>query len=535
VLLALLSQPAAACGGFACDQLVPVLQSAERIVFGLHEDTGEVEMHVQITYEGEASAFAWVVPVPAAPEVFLTSGALFNQLAVRTAPTFQLLRREEGSCRDRLSLSFGSEHSINSGEFGAPMSAGGGVVVEAEAQVGPYDTVTLQATSVQALLGWLADNDYALPPGSDGVIAPYVADGAHFLALKLAKDKDTGDLAPLALRYRASKPMVPVQLTSVSATPDMRMEVYAFADTRVVPESYLHVRINDAAVDWWGFGQNYPDVITEAADEAGGHAFATDYYGEVDLVGDLILEDRFDEAALRASADPIEWVERLRSALPVFPPELALVLEDQLGLEPGQGVGFWNCPPCGDPAAFVGTADEATDDLLEQVIGPVRQAQVLLDTFPRLSRMTSSLDAVEMTVDPVFVANPDMAEPFVANLRQAELVYECGNGRDDFHVPRRLVLKDGREIELPSEQWFSRNGTTELEYIEELGDQKAQIIEQTGATGQPRIIADYTEDLFELVRLHNALVGCGCDSGGASGPGALVGLLGLVVLRRRRA
>ena len=43
-----------------------------------------------------------------------------------------------------------------------------------------------------------------------------------------------------------------------------------------------HVQINEAAIDWLNRGSNYSDVVSQAADEAGGRAFATDYAGSVD-------------------------------------------------------------------------------------------------------------------------------------------------------------------------------------------------------------------------------------------------------------
>ena len=78
-LLLLMTTPADACGGFFCDNAQPVLQNAERIVFGI-EDGGNVEMHVQIAYEGPSEDFAWIVPTPAEPELFVTTSALFTQL-----------------------------------------------------------------------------------------------------------------------------------------------------------------------------------------------------------------------------------------------------------------------------------------------------------------------------------------------------------------------------------------------------------------------------------------------------------------------
>ncbi|MCC7540802.1 MAG: DUF2330 domain-containing protein, partial [Deltaproteobacteria bacterium] len=68
VASALLAAPerAAACGGFFCGRQ-PVDQQAERIVFAMNPN-GSVDMIVQITYQGTAADFAWVLPLGAVPE-----------------------------------------------------------------------------------------------------------------------------------------------------------------------------------------------------------------------------------------------------------------------------------------------------------------------------------------------------------------------------------------------------------------------------------------------------------------------------------
>ncbi|MFT6377779.1 MAG: hypothetical protein ACJARS_004442, partial [bacterium] len=80
---------ASACGGFFCSQ-VDVDQIGEQIVFGVDPGTGTVETHVQVAYQGSAEDFAWVVPVPEVPELFLSTDMLFQQLRQRTRPQFRV-------------------------------------------------------------------------------------------------------------------------------------------------------------------------------------------------------------------------------------------------------------------------------------------------------------------------------------------------------------------------------------------------------------------------------------------------------------
>jgi hypothetical protein len=359
------------------------------------------------------------------------------------------------------------------------------------------------------------------------------------VALKLQKGNDVGDLAPLMLTFAAEKATVPVQLTSVAATPDMRMEAYLLSDGRGVPTSYLHVHINEAAIDWWTQGSNYSDVITQAADEAGGHAFATDYYGSTDLFAGLLFDPaRFDESDLRAARNSQEWLSMLPQMLVTSSTELFEVLEDQVAtVGEGNGQTAWLCPDCIDRDASF-DAGLATTDLMARVVEPMAHAQELVDGHPNLARLTSSLDAVEMTVDPVFAVNDDMADTEVALAHAANLVYECGGGKVRSKAPRRLELADGRIIDLPSERWMEENGRTDFEFISGLGETTAIRIEQMNETGDPVVLFDDMANQQNLADEHNAwvrsLLGCGCNGGAAgAGVGLWMSALALLVARRR--
>lgn len=516
-LSALLASPAAhACGGFFCNQAQPVVQNAERIAFGI-DARGFTDAHVQIFYEGPADEFAWVVPVPSNPDVFISSDALFNTLAVQLAPTFQLITREEGKCRDGgINLKFTQEYALAASDAGGTTMENGIDVIQ-QGQVGPYDMVVIQADSEDELLDWLVDNGYDLPPGVEPLLAPYVAEDAHFLALKLQKDKDTGDIAPIGFRYEGDTPAVPIQLTSVAAADDMRLEAYVFASHRVVPQSYLHVQINEAAINWWNGGQNYADVITQAANEAGGHAFATDFAGSPDFLrGTLYDADRFDADAIRTTTN----AGQAQSVV--------------FGQGWPQSAQLTNALEACDVVPY--DAELCADILEVGVLEPLMAAESLLE-HAWVSRMTSSLDAAEMTVDPVFVRNPDMGT--VSNQHVAEFVYDCNGGKRRDKAMRRLDLADGRSILIPSEKWMEKNESTPFRFIKDLTGINAAVIEATGANGQPDVVQDHTDTLWDQMNDHNAMVedltGCGgCSSNGSTGGLWLAGVAAVAIRRRRQ-
>src|SRR5258708_1218223 len=97
LLLALLlaswaaARPASACGGTFCDtgpRAMPVDQKGENVLFVVSQ--GQVEAHIQIQYKGDAARFAWVLPLPAIPEIEVGSEALFQNLLAATVPRFSV-------------------------------------------------------------------------------------------------------------------------------------------------------------------------------------------------------------------------------------------------------------------------------------------------------------------------------------------------------------------------------------------------------------------------------------------------------------
>jgi hypothetical protein len=538
ILLAL-PAPALACGAFFCSRGVPMDQSAERIVFAM--DEGTVETHVQISYQGEATRFAWIVPVPGVPDVGLSSGALFDAIDRWSRPRFTLRFEREGDCEDVADTGGGLGGGSNGATNGGGSNGGGGggptpVDVLAAGTTGPYDWTVVAAKDETSLRAWLADPDgdpstldaYDVPPGTSERLAAYLAEGSHFIAFRLAPDATTGDIAPVKLSWPGDHATVPLVLTGLAATPDLRLQVHVLGDHRAVPLNYLHVRIDEAAIDWLGGGSNYPDVVTRAADEAGGHAFATDAFRRVP--DDLI--DAPSEAEMRALGgidDPFAFFDEL-ARLRIPGDDLTLAIFRAWLPMPRdvreRGVderSFYNCLRCyvdpSRPVAFrpVGFAR----DLDERVAAPMRAAAALLDGARYDTRLTSSVSPEEMTVDPRFGFNPSMDGEKVDPHHVATAVVDCGWGWRD-RPPRRLELADGTVIPVPQ---TLRSSAGYLPWITSLGLPAARVIERTSEDGAPEPIADHADaiaaKLAELAVTEDTDAGGGdTDDGTTSGDDA---------------
>jgi hypothetical protein len=559
-LLSLFGAPEAlACGGFFC-QTVPVNQSAERIVFAVDEGAGETEMHVQVSYSGSAAEFAWIVPVSGTPKLKLTTDALFTALAAQTQPRFYLNYTDDGSCVYAQDSSWAVTDAAFDGALSdsgsvAGLDSGGGpqVNVIAEQRVGPYDTVTLQADTAEVLVTWLRENNYLIPESLTPALAPYVAGGQTFVALRLANDQAFGALPPLALKYPGTTPAIPIQLTAVAAEPDMRLEVFILGKHRYVPENYLHVEINEARVNWLDGGENYPAVVTAAADEAGGRAFATDHFGDTNALSSAIYPVDYDLGSLRDITDPSRYMSRLMGlGVGRNDPALLPILREFIPMPPAvadQGYAetdFYNALAGGWAEWELPDVDGAalTAAIEARYLQPREDAQALVNRYDNLTRLTSSLSAAEMTLDPTFVANPDLTEA-VPSQRAATLRVDCAGG-EYVASPRRIILADGREIALPPIDQFGAGDDDALFGSDALGPAAARI-EITGPSGAPTLVSDNETEIDEDIEQHNEEVAAatpdpeapaeagacgGCD--GSAGAGWF-GLAPLLLLRRRGA
>jgi MYXO-CTERM domain-containing protein len=537
------SADALACGGFFC-QAVPVDQAAERIVFAVDEVERKVEVHVQISYEGAAEEFAWVVPVAANPELFASVDDLFSRLSPLTMPTWNLAFETEGTCKSSGGRGFGrNEVFMADSDDAAPMEDGSSVTVAQQTSVGPYDVVVLQATDSAELITWLQEHDYALPAELAPKLEPYVAGGSYFVALRLQKGNDAGDLVPLGMRYTGVEASIPLQLTAVAATPDMRLQPFVFARHRAVPVNYLHVQVNELAVDWLSGGANYPDVITAAADEAGGQAFATDFSGPTaPMRGTMWTPGMYrpDEMRRLTNASEVLNAMQFEAQIPVSQgtaPIISRFLEMPAGLA-ADGVTelqFFSCVDCWVDGRSLALDGSALADALEaEWIPAMENAEHLFTDFAVLTRLTSSISAEEMTIDPIFAFNPDLPE--VSNQHQATLVTMCSGSHTFEQAPRRLVLADGRELMFPASYANFGSDFSFDDWLGDVGAYKAEVVEQLGRTGAPLVMNDHRSTINEALEVHNtsfwAGQGCGCSTGGAGGAWALLGALALV--RRRR-
>ena len=527
---------ALACGGLFCNATQPVNQSAERILFA--PQGTKMHMHVRISYAGPPTEFGWLVPVPPDVETELSSEQLFQALDQQTGPLFTLQQQLDERCADaRFGPPQAGNVADNDGGGGGPAPAPEVQVISREA-IGPYDRVILDADNVQALRAWLDENGFAIPEQVDATLTPYLEMGNVFVALKLLPGTDSGDIQPLHLSFTSETAAIPILPTRVAAEPDMGVIVHYLAGDRAIPKNYAHVHINEAAIDWPNFGQNYADVVSAAADEtAGGKAWVTDYAGPSDLIPGLIpVMPAEAVAAVREAAVLQDVVNVLNLQDADIQRLLAAYFTIPEGTTPAQ---FFSCFGCFGEIDLTQAVDgQALAAELEAEINTPREALAeLFADHDTLTRLYTTMSPAEMDQDPIFATNPDLAP--VDRQRTAIWHIVCD---DDGARNESLSY-----VETPSGLRFTLDENGQVpdaiarqagETVRGAGVPAARLIEQMFEQGQPQVISDRTQALRARYGDAEKDGGCDCDaSAGGSPTGlslALLGLLGLGVVRRRR-
>jgi hypothetical protein len=276
--LALSGSSAQACGGFFCGRQ-PVDQTAERILFEVGPDS--VTMSTQISYNGDAADFAWVLPLGAVPDVKslgVFSQKALNALDSNTGPTFT--QPHDSACYPQYLNDSGGVTASASGPGEAPA-----VTVYARAEVGPYDVAVVGSDDPTQLVAWLRDAGYRITPAMVPYVEQYTAEGMKFLALKLQQSKGVQDLKPFRFTLPGTAPSIPLRMTALAAEPEMSIVVFVLADQRYEGKNWQNVAIADDQIRFNPFSYSYPvqtnwsGLVARAVDDAGGQGWVTELAG----------------------------------------------------------------------------------------------------------------------------------------------------------------------------------------------------------------------------------------------------------------
>ncbi|MBM3269342.1 MAG: DUF2330 domain-containing protein [Candidatus Sericytochromatia bacterium] len=539
-----LAAPAAlACGGFFCRN-VPVDQAGEKIVFGVDHDNGDVFAIIQIQYAGKAEDFSWVIPLPATPSVGVSSDEVFRRLGPPTIPQFRLNYKTEGTCKtDGPMFAFGDAGGATRAAAPQAESAvdNAGVTVISREKVGPFDASVLLPSDPKALEEWLKKEGYRIPDSFGELSKTYIQQKFYFVALKLLKDKETGDLQPVVVKFKEKYPCVPVRLTAIAAQENMPIIMWVFARSRAIPKNYYHVALNEALIDWvgasprWAMGApirgggtgqpapNYDAVVTQSMAEAGGNGFVTELATSSSVVK-ASLTHNYDPDKLKGLTDPAAFMREvanqayprggvmqnlMRKYLPL-PADLATRGTDEMT--------WWNSLFFGSnqfrttPADFAAfDAAKFAEDIRTTFVKPIDEAADLIGRLPYLTRMYTTMTVAAMGAkDPLFAFNSKLGD--VSNVHTADAAILCNPDVYEHEAPYRITLANGHSFVIEPDKQDRRYKPLPL------GSMPAAFrIEQLAEEAPSELIADNGPKIDEVLKKLpipksvSAGPGCACN------------------------
>lgn len=274
---------ASACGGLFCGRS-PVDQNAERIIFVINEDE-TTDMIVQITYQGVAEDFAWILPVADVPQNRTTFPQLaINALTTATDPSFVL----DPECQANVPVFEAAPDSDPQDDGG-----NGGVDVIVREEVGPFELVVLQSDDADETADWLRTNQFRISEVMDQYVKLYTDEGMLFMALRLLADKETSDIEPIRFTLPGTSPGIPLRLTTVAAEPEMGVLAFIFGDMRYGPANADELEIDPADLRWdpWSFGNNtnWTALVARAVDRVGGRGWVAEVAGSTQDLREQVM------------------------------------------------------------------------------------------------------------------------------------------------------------------------------------------------------------------------------------------------------
>jgi hypothetical protein len=281
-VLTLNAERAQACGGFFCSS-TPVDQNAERVVFKIRGD-GRTDMIVQISYQGAAEDFAWLLPLAEPPKEEDLATFPLRALTALDAQTGVVV--SGGFCGPLSSFPASAPGASNAERDDADHS----VDVYVRTQVGNYDVAVIGSKDAQATADWLKENDFRISEAMLGFVELYTAEGMKFLALKLLPDKSANDITPFKLTLAGESPSIPLRLSAIAAEPEMGIVVWVFGKTRYEPGNANELSIDnkDLRLDQ-NYQSNWMTLVARAVDQAQGRGFVVENAGAVSNLQSLLM------------------------------------------------------------------------------------------------------------------------------------------------------------------------------------------------------------------------------------------------------
>jgi hypothetical protein len=259
----------------------------------------------------------------------------------------------------------------------------------------------------------------------------------------------------------------------------MGVRTFFLGDDRVYPSNYAHVLLNPVRIDWLNSAQNYNTVVSRAVDSPGsdGHGFVTEYAGYSSVANAFQVYSPSWNAAPFRTAPAAQVVDLLNQQGLLYcdqyqyscsfnHPLILPLLEQYLPLPTGADPSAYGCLSCDADAGSTCYGCESVqidtshwdgnafaDALQSRVIDPGLHAQELLQKWPYLTRLFTTISPEEMSLDPTFQARPERDYQVVSNMyATAGTLRTTCCGQQAMTVPDPVATAS-RQVALPGGAW----------------------------------------------------------------------------------
>ena len=220
--------PVRACGGGLVTMAGQVAGDAQRIFISVHG--GMTDVITEVGVPNTAADYGVLIPLPARPTLD-PNPADMSELARLYAQTAPSISHAAASGDEGVACACGgASKASNAG-------SGGRAQVGEPVAIGPVVAVVLDATSGDAVNGWLTDNNFAIPADGQSIVAAYSGAGRYFIALRRSDSAATG--AGTAVGVHFSVPgdarVLPLGFARLGAAPTVAFTLLLAGDATVGP------------------------------------------------------------------------------------------------------------------------------------------------------------------------------------------------------------------------------------------------------------------------------------------------------------
>lgn len=240
---------------------------------------------IETRAQAAGDQIAWVVPLPAVPEVSPATTGTFPTLRAACAPSRMQVPWQFAASLGWLLMLVLCFISTKGNERRSALLAcflmllflccflmptlgksrglsGEGVEVVDRSIVGNYEVSTINAATGDSIAAWLNTNGFAIPADAKPVLDAYTSEGWCFAACKLRRH-DSGESLltphPLVFRFKAERVVYPMRLTGAVNTGDLSLELYVFANSEARVEG-METRFSQPVIgDRASFTINIPE------------------------------------------------------------------------------------------------------------------------------------------------------------------------------------------------------------------------------------------------------------------------------------